>query len=210
MEAVLPTAEAKRIRINTKLQHDVGIVSADGTRLQQVVWNLLTNAVKFTPSGGEVDVSLRRIDDDIEIKVRDSGLGIEPEFLPRIFDRFRQADSSTTRSQSGLGLGLTITKQLVELHGGTIQATSAGRNQGATFTVRLPLPEISTKQELPESDVRVAAGSLRLNNAKVLVVEDDASTRNGLLTLLQNAARPSARLNPPRLRSNRFGVRCRM
>jgi len=187
VEAVLPTAVAKRVTINSKLQHDVGVVSADGTRLQQVVWNLLANAVKFTPPGGAIDVALRRINDDLEIQVRDSGLGIEPEFLPRVFDRFRQADSSTTRSQSGLGLGLTITKQLVELHGGTIEATSAGRNQGATFTVRLPLPEFSTEQEMSGDNAHVAVGSLRLTDAKVLVVEDDASTRNALLTLLQNA-----------------------
>ena len=116
-----------------------GPVSGDPARLQQVVWNLLTNAVKFTPKGGRVQVLLERVNSHVEISVIDTGMGIRPEFLPHVFERFRQADASTTRRHGGLGLGLAIVKQLVELHGGTVRAKSPGEGQGSTFVVSLPI-----------------------------------------------------------------------
>jgi PAS domain S-box-containing protein len=139
LETVRPAAEAREIQLEASLAPSTGTVSGDPDRLQQVVWNLLSNAIKFTPKGGRVQVRLRPVDDQAEIVVTDSGPGISPEFLPHVFERFRQGDASTTRSHVGLGLGLAIVRHLVELHGGTVEATSAGEGQGATFTVRLPL-----------------------------------------------------------------------
>ena len=142
VDAVRPAAEAKGIRLRKILDPHAGPVSGDPTRLQQVIWNLLTNAIKFTPRAGKVDVLLERVNSHLEITVHDSGIGIKPDFLPLVFDRFRQVDSSTTREHGGLGLGLSIVKQLVELHGGTVRAKSAGEGEGATFIVSLPLAPI--------------------------------------------------------------------
>ncbi|HYG83018.1 MAG TPA: PAS domain S-box protein, partial [Pyrinomonadaceae bacterium] len=139
LDAVGPSAKAKGIRLASAFD-PVAVVRGDPNRLRQVVWNLLSNAVKFTPAGGEVCVSVERLPACARIEVSDTGQGIAPEFLPYVFDRFRQADGSTTRSQGGLGLGLSIVRHLVELHGGTVRAESAGEGQGATFTVELPLP----------------------------------------------------------------------
>src|SRR5262249_10941139 len=149
----------------------------------QVVWNLLSNAVKFTPSGGRVDVVVQRVDGHVEIEVRDTGIGIEPDFLPLVFERFRQADSSLTRTHGGMGLGLSIAKQLAELHGGKIRAASGGRARGAVFTVRLPIasatePASSAAFSAPGDDS--AAGEFRavdLTGIDVLVVDDDRETR---------------------------------
>src|SRR6185503_18117583 len=116
-----------------------GQVTGDADRLQQIIWNLVSNAIKFTPKDGQIEVRLRRVEPHIEVRVSDSGIGIDKQFLPYIFERFRQADSSMTRAHSGLGLGLAIVRHLVELHGGTVSAESAGEGQGAVFTVRLPL-----------------------------------------------------------------------
>ena len=138
---IQPAAHAKRIKIDKVARVAVGLTRCDPDRLQQVISNLLTNAVKFTPEGGWIEVLLDQRDPHAEISVRDSGIGIDPAFLPFVFDRFRQADSSTSRQHSGLGLGLSICKQLVELHGGTIRASSEGTGKGATFTVRLPLSD---------------------------------------------------------------------
>jgi signal transduction histidine kinase len=137
IESIHPMAEAKRIRINTFLD-DMGSLECDAARLQQVMWNLLSNAVKFTPAGGEVTVTLRRAASHIRISVSDTGQGVDAEFLPFIFDRFRQADGSITRRHGGLGLGLSIVRHLVEMHGGSINAESAGVGQGTCFTVELP------------------------------------------------------------------------
>jgi CheY-like chemotaxis protein len=149
--------------------------------LQQVVWNLLSNAVKFTPKGGKVDVILQRVSSHIEITVTDSGIGVEPEFLPFLFERFRQADSSATRSHRGLGLGLSIVKQLVELHGGTVQAQSRGENKGATFIVRLPLVPVrsAARRDHPTAPPTVAVQSdpIDLTGVRVLVVDDEADAR---------------------------------
>ena len=136
-----PAAHAKRITIEKVSTAPAGAASCDPERLQQVIWNLLTNAVKFTPEGGRIEVRVEQVQQHAEICVRDSGIGIDPAFLPFVFDRFRQADPSTTRQHSGLGLGLSICKHLVELHGGTIRAASEGSGKGAAFTVRLPLSE---------------------------------------------------------------------
>ena len=147
IDTVRPASEAKTIQIQTHCGAGVGVVSGDPDRLQQVVWNLLSNAVKFTPNGGRVDVRLERLDSDVQITVSDTGNGIRADFLPLIFDRFRQADSTSTRKYGGLGLGLAIVRQIVELHGGTVHAESRGEGQGATFRVRLPIINIAGKGE---------------------------------------------------------------
>jgi signal transduction histidine kinase len=136
---VQPAADAKSVRLDVVVDPDAGTIAADPDRLQQVVWNLLSNAIKFTPAGGRVVLSLQRVDGAIALAVRDSGVGITPEFLPHVFDRFRQADGGAQRRHGGLGLGLAIVRHLVELHGGTVTAESAGEGQGATFRVTLPI-----------------------------------------------------------------------
>ena len=139
LEAARPAAAAKEIRIEAEIDPLAGPVSGDNDRLQQVVGNLLGNAIKFTPKGGRVKVRLARLESEVEIVVEDSGVGIAPEYLPRLFERFRHPDASTTRPHGGIGLGLAIVRHLVELHGGRVEASSGGRGQGATFRVRLPL-----------------------------------------------------------------------
>jgi signal transduction histidine kinase/CheY-like chemotaxis protein len=183
-EAVRPAAEAKGIRLEVVADPLAGPVSGDPSRLQQVIWNLLSNAIKFTPKGGKVQVLLQRINSHIEISVSDTGHGIDPEFLPHVFERFRQADSSATRKYGGLGLGLAIVKHLVELHGGTVQASSPGPGNGATFTVCLPLsilrqPEDAEERVHPRSSrgVIAAIGGVDLAGVCVMVVDDDADAR---------------------------------
>jgi len=138
-DVVHPAATAKSIRLVSRISRGVGMVSGDPDRLQQVVWNLLSNAVKFTPEGGRVEISLRRARAQAELTVTDNGTGIDPDFLPHVFEHFRQADSTSTRKHGGLGLGLAIVRRLVELHGGTVAAESEGEGRGATFRIRLPL-----------------------------------------------------------------------
>jgi signal transduction histidine kinase/DNA-binding response OmpR family regulator len=182
-EAVRPAAEAKNIRIEMIVDPLAGPVSGDAGRLQQVVWNLLSNAIKYTPKGGKVQVLLERINSHIEISVADTGIGIAADFLPYVFERFRQADASTTRRFGGLGLGLAIVKHLVELHGGTVQARSAGADQGATFTVCLPLSVLHRPAEAERVHPRASAGepvdvrSVDLSGLRVLVVDDDRDAR---------------------------------
>jgi PAS domain S-box-containing protein len=147
LDTMRPAADAKGILVQMVFDPTVGLVSGDADRLQQVIWNLLSNAVKFTPQGGRIKVLLQTADSCAEIIVNDSGIGIDAAFLPHVFDRFRQADGSTTKSYSGLGLGLSIVRHIVELHGGTVHADSPGKNQGATFTVQLPLVLDSTAIE---------------------------------------------------------------
>jgi PAS domain S-box-containing protein len=173
-ETVRLAAQAKSIQIQTVLNSSVGLVAGDPSRLQQVVWNLLSNAVKFTPDGGRVEVRLDRIGSQAQIQVIDTGKGISPDFLPHVFEYFRQADSTTTRVFGGLGLGLAIVHHLVELHGGTVWAESLGEGQGATFTVRLPLLAVNpqTIQESEQSD-----STLDLSGVQVLVVDDDVDSR---------------------------------
>jgi PAS domain S-box-containing protein len=182
VESVRPSAEAKKIHLRTILDPLAGPVAGDPTRLQQVAWNLLTNAIKFTPKGGKVDVMLERVNSHLEITVRDSGVGIKAEFLPLVFERFRQADASTTRSYGGLGIGLSIVKSLVELHGGTVRAKSPGEGQGATFIVSLPLAPLrgGEMREHPTSSKAKPTDceDLHLAGVTVLIVDDDADARN--------------------------------
>ncbi|WP_437752290.1 ATP-binding response regulator [Sorangium sp. So ce1389] len=188
VDSVRPSVEAKGIRLRKIIDPRAGPVSGDPNRLQQVVWNLLSNAVKFTPRGGTIDVLLERVSSHIEITVHDSGVGIAPELLSQIFERFRQADSSTTRRFGGLGLGLSIVKQLVELHGGTVHAESSGAGQGATFVVCLPLQVVreSPGREHPTSAKAVPPrhGEIALAGIKVLVVEDEPDARELLKWVL--------------------------
>src|SRR5262245_61590218 len=137
--SIQPAADSRHVRLQTIIDPRVGPVSGDPDRLQQVVWNLLSNAVKFTPKDGRVQLRVERVNSHVEIVVSDTGVGIRPEFLPYVFDRFRQADTSITRKTGGLGLGLSIVRNIVEMHGGTVKAESAGEGQGSTFRVRLPL-----------------------------------------------------------------------
>ncbi|MEH1988655.1 PAS domain S-box protein [Nostoc sp.] len=179
LETVRLAAEAKSIQIQTVLSNDIGKVLGDGDRLQQVMWNLLSNAVKFTPTDGLVEVRLQQVGLDAQIQVIDTGKGINPDFLPYVFDYFRQADAKTTRVFGGLGLGLAIVRHLVELHGGTVQAESLGEGQGATFTVKLPL--------LKNSELRVSSSEASqaeldteetlLAGVQILLVDDQADVR---------------------------------
>jgi CheY-like chemotaxis protein/anti-sigma regulatory factor (Ser/Thr protein kinase) len=149
-------------------------VSGDPTRLQQVIWNLLSNAVKFTPKGGRVHVILERVNSHVEIRVIDSGDGISREFLPQVFDRFRQAESATTRTHGGLGIGLAIVKHLVELHGGTVTAQSDGPGTGSTFTVSLPIALTHADSEEMAEAGADSVGRVDLTGVRILVVDDDA------------------------------------
>lgn len=181
LETVRLAAEAKSIHIKTMLDVTVGQVMGDSGRLQQVFWNLLANAIKFTNDGGNITVELERVDRYVQIVVQDTGQGIQPDFLPYVFDRFRQEDSSITRKFGGLGLGLAISRQIVEAHGGTITAESPGVGKGATFTVRLPL---MTSAQQPSNN-ELPLSSFDLSGIKVLVVEDDPGTREFVAFVLQ-------------------------
>jgi len=183
IEAVRPAAVARGIRLESELDAAVGMVQADPDRVQQVMWNLLSNAVKFTPSGGVVRAELRRIGVEVEIRISDTGLGIRPDFLPHVFDRFRQAEMGTARQHGGLGLGLAIARQLVELHGGTLEAASGGEGQGATFTVRMPLEARASRKLPPEA--RPKEKSHDLTGIEVLLVEDEVATRDATRRLLE-------------------------
>jgi signal transduction histidine kinase len=198
IDVVRPAAEAKAIQLRVILDSTIDPVSGDPDRLQQIVWNLLSNGVKFTPRGGRVEVRLGQIDSKIQIQVSDTGMGIKPEFLPYVFDRFRQADSTSTRAHGGLGLGLAIVRHLVELHGGTVQVESHGEGQGATFIVQLPLravraPATEITEAPPDSVVNraVRAGYGRLpalEGVHVLVVDDEPDARELLVTVLVQAS----------------------
>ena len=192
-ETVRPAANAKGIELSIDLEPGAGSVRGDPARLQQVVWNLLANAIKFTPAGGRVDVRLRRLPDLVRLEVRDDGAGIDPDFLPHVFERFRQGDSSPTRAHGGLGIGLAIVRHLVEAHGGSVSAASAGRNQGATLTVDLPTPLDTPRHPTrpsqrgparpwhPPGEVPSLAGT------HVLVVDDDEDTLEAVRHLLEQA-----------------------
>jgi signal transduction histidine kinase len=142
LDSVKPAADAKDVRLEYTLEQDSGLIMGDSHRLQQIVWNLLSNAVKFTPSGGLVRINLRRGDSEIRLTVTDTGKGISPQFLPYVFERFRQAETMVSRTSTGLGLGLSIARHLVELHGGIIEASSEGEGRGSTFTVTFPFREV--------------------------------------------------------------------
>jgi signal transduction histidine kinase/ActR/RegA family two-component response regulator len=193
VEVVQPSAYAKHIDIVVDIDPSVGLFDGDGSRLQQIVWNLLANAVKFTPERGALFLSLRWMPDAVEIAVTDTGIGIPAEFLPSVFDPFRQADGTSTRRHSGLGLGLSIVKSLVEAHNGTIKAESAGEGQGSTFTVRLPIAALYTEESEPAvremtgrklSPAAVSSGSL--DGISVLVVDDDDGSREVVAAYLES------------------------
>jgi PAS domain S-box-containing protein len=192
VESARPAADARGVRLEATLDPGAGPVSGDANRLQQVVWNLISNAIKFTPRGGHVQVTFERVDSSIEICVADSGIGIQPDFLPHIFERFRQADPTTTRTHGGLGLGLSIVRHIVELHGGTVVANSDGEGQGATFRVRLPVRvsrwNSNRPHEHPRSSQRPAVPFVNadLSNLVVLVVDDDPDSRDLLHRLLSD------------------------
>jgi CheY-like chemotaxis protein len=181
IDVVRPAVEAKNIELVVRMDTREETISGDPERLQQVIWNLLSNAIKFTPEGGRVEIRSRWIESGIEIVVADTGQGISPEFLPDVFERFRQADVSTTRAHGGLGLGLAIVRHLVEIHGGTVQAESAGKGKGSAFTVRLPgTPRRATaaaKSE-PELEQQISGAETgMLSGLRILVVDDDSDSR---------------------------------
>ena len=190
IDSVRPAADAKEIRIETILDPRAGPVSGDANRLQQIVWNLVANAVKFTSKGGRVQVRLERVASHVEIVVSDTGQGISTEFLPYVFDRFRQADATSTRRYGGLGLGLAIVRHLAEMHGGTVRADSPGEGMGATFTVTLPLIAALAENRNPERAHPTSGGSVssvpspRLDGVTVLVVDDERDTREMLKVMI--------------------------
>jgi PAS domain S-box-containing protein len=187
LNTLKPAAEAKGIRFQTTLATKVASIRGDPTRLQQVIWNLLSNAVKFTPKGGKIQVLLERINSHVEISVGDTGIGIRPEFLPYVFERFRQADSSTSRRHGGLGLGLAIAKQIVELHGGSISAESRGEGQGSTFHVSLPISIINRPTEVEAEIVNtVQTAEDALKGIRVLIVDDDPNAAEVVRRLLES------------------------
>jgi PAS domain S-box-containing protein len=180
LETVRPAADAKGVTIDADLDPAAGPVAGDADRLQQIAWNLVSNAVKFTPAGGRVEVSLRRRDDDVQLVVRDSGRGIAPELLPFVFERFRQGAASEDRQARGLGLGLAIVRHLAELHGGSVEGSSEGEDKGATFTVTFPL----TPLRLGLTDARGSARRV-LEGVRAVVVEDEEGAREGLRLILE-------------------------
>jgi PAS domain S-box-containing protein len=189
VESIAPAAEAKGIRLRRIIDPSAGRVLGDPNRLQQIIWNLLSNAVKFTPKGGNIEVIVEQLESQLEVTVIDSGLGIKPEFLGYVFDRFRQADSSLTRQYGGLGLGLAIVKQLVDLHGGMVRVESAGEGQGASFIVSLPLASIPGKNDTQPEIHGLDHERAALSGMKVLVVEDELDARELIKRILtQNNA----------------------
>ncbi|MFL5300609.1 MAG: ATP-binding protein [Anaeromyxobacteraceae bacterium] len=193
LETVRPAASARDIEVASVLAPRAGQVAGDPGRLQQVLWNLLANAIKFTPAGGRVEVRLSALDGWVELSVRDTGTGIPAEFLPHVFERFRQADSSTTRAHGGLGLGLAIVRHLVEAHGGTVAAESAGQGQGSTFTVCLPVAAVRSRPRTVEeaqpspAPRALAAPPTGLDRLRILVVDDDRDTLEVMKQLLEEA-----------------------
>jgi PAS domain S-box-containing protein len=191
MEAVRQSAVAKNIRIQPVLDSRIGLVRGDPNRLQQVLWNLFSNAIKFTPRGGYVQVVLERVSSHVEISVEDNGIGIRDEFLPHVFDRFRQADPGTTRRYGGLGLGLSIVKSLVELHGGTVRVKSPGENLGSTFIVALPIAHVRGEADEAGTAQRIAADPLeeievpRLDGIRVLLIDDEPDGRTLIARILE-------------------------
>lgn len=195
VDTLRPAAEAKNIRLYIILDYSAGSVLGDATRLQQVVWNILSNAIKFTPRGGSINVSLERINSHLEITICDTGIGIEEEFLPFVFDRFRQADSSSSKKYGGLGLGLSIVRQLVELHGGTVEANNRKDVSGAIFTLKLPVMAVrrQTEQWLSENEQDPQTTNIAmpfgcppsLDGIKVLAVDDEPDSRLLLTAILE-------------------------
>jgi PAS domain S-box-containing protein len=194
LETVRLSAEAKGVQLQTVFDQFAGVVSGDSSRLQQVIWNLLSNAIKFTPKNGKVQIVLERVDSRVEISVIDTGTGIDPEFLPHVFERFSQADGSITRKHGGLGLGLSIVRGLTELHGGTVRVKSDGKDTGATFTISLPIAAVmsdvgeqkQTNRDLDDSEFNDSDEYI-LSGVKVLVVDDEPDARELVKCVLEDA-----------------------
>ena len=211
IEVVRPAAEAKRIELRAAFAPRLLMVG-DADRLRQVAWNLLSNAVKFSNQGAVVDVRIERDASQLVLTVADTGVGIAPEFLPHLFERFRQADSSTTRERAGLGLGLAIVRHMVELHGGTVSAESGGTNRGATFRVMLPVRAVATDSS-PSLPGRIAVSEgdaveapVSLDGVRVLVVDDEADALALVEAVLTEARRRACgSRRPRRTRFTRFG-----
>jgi CheY-like chemotaxis protein len=195
VDAVRPAAEARELQLKVLLDHQIENLPGDPDRLQQVLWNLLSNAVKFTPNGGIVQVRAEEHGGEVAIEVSDSGQGIAPDFLPFVFERFRQADMTSTRTHGGLGLGLAIVRQLVELHGGRVEVHSAGRGQGATFIVTLPMPPEHNEAPAiarPQApaltrEVEEFQARERLDGVRVLLADDEVDARELLTTVLEQS-----------------------
>ena len=208
---VQPAADAKSVRMQTMIDPRVGPVSGDPSRLQQVVWNLVSNAVKFTPKGGRVQVRLEQVNSHVEIVVSDTGIGIRPDFLPYVFERFRQADTGPTRKMGGLGLGLAIVRNIVEMHGGTVDASSDGEGKGATFRARLPVmivhPQTTqSPREHPRTERReplTARGEL--NGVRILAVDDEEDSLALLRVVLESAGAAVTTLGSPLTVIERIG-----
>jgi len=194
IDSVQPAATSKEIQIEVTLDPAIRHISGDASRLQQIVWNLLSNAIKFTPAQGRVNVSLKRKDSDVQITVSDTGRGIDPAFVPFIFDRFRQADAGTTRNFGGLGLGLSIVRHLVELHGGMVEAHSDGESQGATFTITLPNPVTQSGEPRSAAKMKSSRWSNQpevkeiltsIAGQQILLVDDDDDTLKMMAEVLR-------------------------
>jgi CheY-like chemotaxis protein/nitrogen-specific signal transduction histidine kinase len=183
VDAVQPAADGKGVRIEIEDERPIQL-TADPDRIQQVLWNLLTNAIRFTPSGGLISVSAEQGANEVRLVVRDTGEGIEPDFLPQVFDRFSQADSTNVRTHGGLGIGLAIVRYIVELHGGSVGVESLGKGYGATFTVTLPM-KIAEARTRARKAKRQTKGTLTLNGLRLLVVDDDPDVRELLALVLQ-------------------------
>jgi CheY-like chemotaxis protein len=187
LEVVQVAAESKGVHIDATLDSSVGTIYGDGGRLQQIAWNLLSNAVKFTPAGGRVRLRLQRVENNLaELTVSDDGVGVPAAFLPHMFEPFSQADASTRRAFGGLGLGLSIVRQLVEAHGGTVAAHSEGEGLGTTFTVRLPMVSLSLEQLRRSPAGQVRAPEPSLEGLSVLVVDDDQQNREAVTANLES------------------------
>jgi PAS domain S-box-containing protein len=190
VEVVRPSALGKSVSLEVDFEHETCPLVADGERMQQVIWNLLSNSIKFTPSGGAVLLSVHQVGSHVILDVSDTGRGIEPSFLPYVFDRFRQADPSATRQQGGLGLGLALVRHIVELHGGTVRAASDGPDRGATFAIELPIRALSQppaeRRVLPPLGTGQPAPSASLNEVRVLVVDDEVDAREVIASVLES------------------------
>src|SRR5215510_6735357 len=196
VDVIRPSAEVKGIALSEVVETPDGVIFGDANRVQQALWNLLSNAVKFTNEGGRIEARLGRAEGQIEIAVKDTGIGIDPRFLPHVFDRFRQADASSTREYGGLGIGLAIVRHIVEMHGGSVSASSPGKGRGATFMIRLPListlrlaPLSGPPAEAPPPPVErmILENGHRLDGVRVMLVEDNPDTLDMLRCIFDEA-----------------------